>query len=358
MIMKNTLMLGFCGVGLLFAAGCASAPDATFDARQPAAAKSPAMTAEARRQLDPLLLKPPTTPFTLGPGDVIDVEILSDAASRSQLAVGPDGKVYFNLLPGLDVTGLTTGEAKALFEKELGKYVSSAQVAVSLRSVGSKHVWLLGRLSKPGIYAMNGQVTLLEAVAQAGGTLQSTSLSDATEDLADLRRSFVMRNGELLPVDFGKLFRESDMTQNIYLQADDLVYFPAMTAKEIYVLGAVKTSRAVPYKENMTIISALAASGGLLADSYPTHVAIVRGSLTQPQVAIVDYKAIIKGQATDVVLEPRDIVYVPDSPYKTVNKYIDMILHTFVGTVAANEGIRAIDPNAGNVGINVPVGSK
>lgn len=356
--MKNTLMIGLCGVGLLFAAGCRTAPSATFDAREPVASKGLATTVDARRQLDPMLLKPPTTPFTLGPGDVIDVEILGDAASHSQLSVGPDGKVYFNLLPGLDVTGLTTGEAKALFEKELTKYVSTAQVSVSLRSVGSKHVWLLGRLAKPGIYAMNGQVTLLEAVAQAGGTLQSTSVSDATEELADLRRSFVMRNGELLPVDFGKLFRESDMRQNIYLQADDLVYFPAAGAKEVYVIGAVKTSRAVPFKENMTIISALAASGGMLADAYPTHVAIVRGSLTEPQVAIVDYKDIVKGKATDVLLEPRDIIYVPDSPYKTVNKYIDMILHTFVGTVAANEGVRAIDPNAGTIGINVPVGTK
>lgn len=358
MIMKKTLIFGICGIGLLLAAGCRTAPKPTFDARQPDAGKALATTTETRRQLDPLLLKPPTTAFTLGPGDVIDVEILGDANSRSQLSVGPDGKVYFNLLPGLDVTGLTTAETKALFEKELTKYVSSAQVAVSLRSVGSKHIWLLGRLAKPGIYSMNGQVTLLEAVAQAGGTLQSSSLSDTTEDLADLRRSFVVRDGELLPVDFAKLFRESDMTQNIYLQPDDLVYFPAMTAKEVYVLGAVKISRAVPFKENMTIVSALAASGGMLGTAYPTHIAIVRGSLTQPQVAIVDYKEILKGKATDVLLEPRDIVFVPDSPYKTVNKYIDMILHTFVGTVAANEGVRAIDPNAGSVGINVPVGTK
>ena len=356
--MKNTFILGLCGVGLLFAAGCRTAPTATFDARDPMAAKGAVTTADARRQLDPLLLKPPTAPFTLGPGDVIDVEIMGDAASRTQLSVGPDGKVYFNLLPGLDVTGLTTGEAKALFEKELTKYVSTAQVSVSLRSVGSKHVWLLGRLAKPGIYAMNGQVTLLEAVAQAGGTLQSSSVSDATEELADLRRSFVMRNGEMLPVDFGRLFRESDMRQNIYLQADDLVYFPSAGAKEVYVIGAVKTSRAVPFKENMTIVSALAATGGMLADAHPTHVAIVRGSLTEPQVAIVDYNAIVKGKATDVLLEPRDIIYIPDSPYKTVNKYIDMILHTFVGTVAANEGVRAIDPNAGSIGINVPVGTK
>jgi protein involved in polysaccharide export with SLBB domain len=148
------------------------------------------------------------------------------------------------------------------------------------------------------------------------------------------------------------------MRQNIYLRPDDFIYVPSAAAQEIFVIGAVKMARSVPYKGDMTLVSALAGVGGLLGTAYPTHIAIVRGSLAQPQVAIVDYEAILKGQATDVLLQPRDIVYVPDSPYKMLNKYVDMILFTFVGTVAANEGVRAIDPNAGTIGINVPVGSK
>lgn len=355
MIMKNTLLLGLCGAALLFAAGCATAPQATFDARTPSVAAS---TVASPRALDPALLQPSTDAFTLGPGDTIEIEILGDATSRSQLAVGPDGKVYFSLLPGLNVSGLTTTQAKALFEKELEKFISSAQVSVTLRNVGSKQVWLLGRLAKPGIYALKGQVTLLEAMAQAGGTLQSVALTDTSEELADLRHSFVMRDGQLLPVDFQRLLRESDMRQNIYLRPDDFIYVPSAAAQEIFVIGAVKMARSVPYKGDMTLVSALAGVGGLLGTAYPTHIAIVRGSLTQPQVAIVDYEAILKGQATDVLLQPRDIVYVPDSPYKMLNKYVDMILFTFVGTVAANEGVRAIDPNAGTIGINVPVGSK
>jgi protein involved in polysaccharide export with SLBB domain len=70
----------------------------------------------------------------------------------------------------------------------------------------------------------------------------------------------------------------------------------------------------------------------------------------------VDFQAIVKGRSPDVRLEPGDIVYVPNSPYTNLKRYINMAVATFVSTVAANEGIRAA---GGNIGINVsvPVGT-
>src|SRR6267378_1419652 len=123
---------------------------------------------------------------------------------RPATVVGPDGKIYFNLLPGLDVWGLTLAQTRELLEKELGKYLSQPQIGVALRSVASQHVWLLGRLNRPGIYPMTGPTTLLEAIALAGGTSRSLS-QVTTEELADLRHSFVVREGQFLPVNFYRL---------------------------------------------------------------------------------------------------------------------------------------------------------
>jgi hypothetical protein len=83
-------------------------------------------------------------------------------------------------------------------------------------------------------------------------------------------------------------------------------------------------------------------------------VAVLRGSLTAPEVRIVDLQAIVKGRAADVRLEPGDIVYVPNSPYTNLKRYINMAITTFVSTVAANEGIRAAGGNLG-IGVSVPV---
>jgi polysaccharide biosynthesis/export protein len=294
----------------------------------------------------------------LGPGDRIEVEILGEAASRTELTIGPDGKVYFHMLPGLDVSGLTLQAARLRLEKALGEYLRDPQVAVNLREVQSKHVWLMGRVGQPGLYPLTGPMTLVEALTLAGGTSQSASL-ETTEELADLRHSFVVRQGEMLPVDFERLLRQGDMAQNIYLRPDDFIFVPSSLSKEIFVLGAVRSPTAVPYRNNLTLVAAIASTGGLIPRvSHGAQVAIVRGSLSQPVVSVVDVAAILKGTAPDVVLEPRDIVYVPNSPYKTLNRYVDMILNTFVGTIAANEGIRAIDPSGVGVGINVPVGGK
>ena len=320
-----------------------------------------------KASLTPEMLKPASIPFTLGPGDSIEIEIIGNPASRTITPVGLDGKIYYNLLPGLDVWGLTLDETRALLEKELAKYVTNPQVGLTLRIVGSKYVWVLGRLNRPGIYPLNGSMTLLESLALAGGTAHSPS-QVTSQELADLRHSFVVRQGQFLPVDFYRLLHSGDMTQNIYLQPDDFVYVPSTLANEVYVLGAVKVPRAVPYQEPMSLISAIAGSDGpdqlqwiqasdngpFMKDAYLSHVAIIRGSLAEPQISVVDCKAIMKGRAPDVRLEPGDIIYVPNSPYTTVKRYVNLIVNTFVTTIAANEGIRAAGQNVG-VNVAVPV---
>ena len=369
--MKNALALCSTGLWLALLAGCAS-PGPQSAARYTFSEPATNLSAVTlTNELNPDLLRPGDSFFTLGPGDSLEIEIVGNSASRAVTFVGPDGKIYFHLLPGLDVWGLTLAQTRALLEKELAKFLTGPQVAVTLRAVGSKYVWLLGRLIKPGVYPLTGPITLLESVALAGGTARSISQS-STEDLADLRHSFVMRQGQLLPVNFERLLRDGDTSQNIFLQPDDFVYVPSTLAQEVYVLGAVRFPRAVPYTEQTTLVSAIAGgngpvkfallsgvdSGPMTPDAYLSHVAIVRGSLAEPQVAVVDYNAVIKGQAPDVRLEPGDIVYVPNSPYTTLKRYFNLIANTFITTVAANEGIRAGGGKVGGVGVSVPIGGK
>jgi polysaccharide biosynthesis/export protein len=82
----------------------------------------------------------------------------------------------------------------------------------------------------------------------------------------------------------------------------------------------------------------------------------VRGSLSDPQIAIVDFGEITRGRAPDVPLEPRDIVYVPFSPYRVLARYLDVVLNTFVRAVAINEGARAVRRDAVPVGVGIPIG--
>jgi polysaccharide biosynthesis/export protein len=348
----------------LFAAGCHK-KGPPFNPRMPAGVLP---TTSVTNVVSADLLKPAAAPFRLGPGDKLEIEFLGDINSKTLTTVGPDGKIYFHFLPGLDVWGLTIAEVKSAIDKEMGKFIINPAeippVGVTLRAVESKRVWLLGRFQTPGVYAMASPMRLLEAIALAGGTVslagnQQSNFAYTSEDLADLRRAFIVRKGKLLPVDFYKLLKQGDLTQNIYLESDDFIYMPPATARNVYVLGAVAQPKAVLYNDEMTLVSAIANALGTIQDAYVHHVAIVRGSLSNPQIAIVDYKDVLHGKAENVRLEPQDIVYVPFSPYRYISKYLNIILDTFVSSVAINEGARAaVKEERAPAGIFIPIGSR
>jgi protein involved in polysaccharide export with SLBB domain len=322
--------------------------------------------------LDPALLQRPNTEYRLGPGDVLEIEIVGDLTTRTRTVVGPDGKVYFNMLPGVDVWGLTIAQARGKMVQEMQRYIREEQpISITLRSAESQKIWVLGRLNKPGAYSLAGPMTLLEAISEAGGPAPATTFANrggaggaaamtatsaATDEAGDLGRAFVLRNGQLLRVNFERLLRDGDMAHNIYLQPGDFVYLPSATVGAVHVLGAVNNPRAVEFTNRLTLVQAVAQAGGtLIREAFPSQVAVVRGSLNQPKVAIVDMNAILSGNAADIVLEPQDIVYVPHSPYRVLTRYLDTILTTFVRVVGVNEGARAVSDRAAPTGVSVPL---
>src|SRR6266496_1425318 len=86
-------------------------------------ASPPPMTAEVTNQLNPDWLRAPTNFFTIGPGDHLEIELLGEPGTRASTVVGPDGKIYYHLLPGVDVWGLTLAQAKERLEREMLSFV-------------------------------------------------------------------------------------------------------------------------------------------------------------------------------------------------------------------------------------------
>jgi polysaccharide export outer membrane protein len=350
-------------------AGCSSTARRAAKGHAIPANFTPAVAADVP-PVDPGLLQRPNFEYRLGPGDVLDIEVLGDVNTQATSVVGPDGKIYFYLLPGIDVWGLTLANARERIVQEMQKLVREQQpVSLTLRKTENQRIWLLGRLNKPGIYSMAGPMTLLEALSEAGGPAPAgafasmtgpigvSSSRGAADEAADLSRAFIIREGRMLRVDFNRLLREGDMSQNVYLQPNDFVYLPSATIGNVHVLGAVESPRALDFVPQLTLAQAVSQAGGTLRRyAHLTQVAIVRGSLAQPQVAVVDLTAILGGQAPDVALQPQDIVFVPHTPYRVLTRYVDLILDTFVRTVGVNEGARAVDGRAQPLGVTVPLG--
>jgi polysaccharide export outer membrane protein len=338
--------------GLVCTMGCRTKGPA-FDPRYSTAPPSFAAVTLSNR-LDPAWLRPATNAYRLGPGDVIEIEIMGDAQARAAATVGPDGKIYYSLLPGLSAWGLTLSETSDVLKSEMAKFIrATPEPAVVLRSVASKRFSVMGAVPNPGVYTLAAPMTLLEAISLAGGV---PTASGTTDDAIDFSKSFILRDGQFLPVDLERLLKRGDLTQNVYVEAGDLVFLRPVSVPTIYVFGAVNSPNILPFNRNRTLATTIITAGGLQKYAQRTHVAIVRGGLTQPHIADVNYHAIVTGEAPDVPLEPGDIVYVPLSPFRFVYQLAEEVVNQFVRTIAVNEGRNLVDPAKRPVDISSPFG--
>jgi polysaccharide export outer membrane protein len=328
-----------------------------FDAREASTSTSPDFSQTQRQEpIHPEWLKPSDKAYSLGPGDKVEIEIIGETGTRADTFITPDSKLYFDLLPGIDVKGKSAKQVREEMEKLLTRYYKQPQVSLTLKEVSSQRVWVLGRVNAPGIYPLSRPLRVLDAVTQAGG-LFTSRFTGTTEELADLSHSFLMRGGKMLPVDFQKLIREGDLAQNIYLEPDDFIYLPSSLTNEVYVLGAVTEPRPVGFMNEMNLITALGRGLGMRPEADLTHVTIVRGSLTEPKIATVNARDIIQGKATNVRLEPGDIVYIPGSGSMSPGGFLHDAVNTFTRLVAANEGNAAGAAHASPIGLNLNIGS-
>lgn len=303
----------------------------------------------------PEWLRPPTDPYRLGAGDRLEIEMMEFPETRQMCMVLPDGTLYFHTLSGLKVNGLSLEELRPAMEKALAQDYRNPRVSIILRAATNRKIWIMGRCKRPGVYPLEGPTTVLEALGRAGGFEVARSLGDS-EEIVDLQHSFLIRNGQFVPIDFNRLVREGDAGENIYLQDNDYIYLPAGSGARAYVLGAVNQPRVVDFREHMTLSAAISNAGGFARGAYPQRVMLVRDSLTNPQVAVINMKDIAQGKATDVALEPKDIIWVPNSPFERLEGYLGQVVSTFARTIAVNEGARVATPSAQPVGVNLNIG--
>jgi protein involved in polysaccharide export with SLBB domain len=226
--------------------------------------------------------------------------------------------------------GLTVDEFRDRLNQELGRFRRAPQAFVVPVAYNSKKYFVLGKVSQRGAFPLNRPMTLVEAVAQAGGMETGLAADRSMIELADLSQSFVMRNNQRVPVDFEKLFAQGDLSQNIPLEPNDYIYFPAAGEKMVYVLGAVGTPGAYVYNTATGALGAISARGGFSDRAWKKKVLVVRGGLGRPETFELDATAVLTAQAPDLKLQPKDIVYVSERPWIRAEDLLEAAANAFV----------------------------
>ncbi len=245
--------------------------------------------------------------YVIGTADVIAISVLDNKDLDTVASVTPGGKVAVPLVGDIQAAGLTVSELTDQLTREFAKKVKSPQVTVSLREVNSYRIYFLGRVGKPGILNSKSEVTLLQALSMAGGI----------QDGADLTQAYVARGTERVPVDFIKLLRNGDLSQNITLNPDDTVVIPENPQNVIYVMGEVKTPGMLPFvkERDWTALKAVVFVGGFTQYASKGKSYLIRegggGKTTIP----IDFNDLMRNPEAgkDIPLIPGDILVVPQS---------------------------------------------
>jgi len=283
--------------------------------------------------------------MTLGAGDVLNVSLFeTPGTERLDMPIGPDGRITFLQARDVQAAGLTVDELRAKLDEALGKFYQNPKTIVVPVNFHSKKYIVLGSVAAAGVYTFDRPLTVIEAIARAGG-LQTGMYNDHTVELADLQHSFMVRNGQRVSVDFERLFQHGELAHNVAMEPGDYLYFASASANEVYVLGEVVAPGVVAFSPKPTVLNVIAARGGYTDRAYKGRVLVVRGSLEHPQTFVVDSRAILAGKEPDFRLEPRDIVYVSMNPWKVGGEILDVALRGFVQAFA----VEATTLKVGNI---------
>lgn len=169
----------------------------------------------------PLFAEEEKTPaYVIGKGDVLEIITWKEPDFSREVPVRMDGKISFPLLEDIQAAGKTTGEVQEEVRSRLEKYVTHPIVAVSVKVQGSQKFYIVGEVENPGEYPIEKDLTVLQALALAGGF---TEWASKKEILVIRNEDGVNRK---MMVNYEEIAKGRKLNQNIRLQADDIIVIP------------------------------------------------------------------------------------------------------------------------------------
>jgi polysaccharide biosynthesis/export protein len=172
--------------GFALAAGPASAqapapaPTATAPATAPVPAPGPAPTGSAAPAPRTAAAAPTTAParaanaanqpeYRIGSGDKLQINVYKETDLTQALQVRPDGRITLPLVGDVAAAGQTPMQLQRKLAESLREFVSNPVVTVMVTEVADRVVYVMGEVNTPGSVPLKGPMTVLQALAVAGG---------------------------------------------------------------------------------------------------------------------------------------------------------------------------------------------
>ncbi|MFQ5772214.1 MAG: polysaccharide biosynthesis/export family protein, partial [bacterium] len=116
------------------------------------------------------------TEYRLGFGDVIEIKFFRNSQFNESVMVRPDGRISLQKVGEVRVTGMTPSQLDSIITEAYAAFVLEPEVTVIVRQFGGYQVYVLGEVNAPGGYPIQRNMTILQALAAAGGAKISSKL--------------------------------------------------------------------------------------------------------------------------------------------------------------------------------------
>jgi polysaccharide export outer membrane protein len=157
--------------------------------------------------------------YRIGPEDMLRISVWkNEAMSSASVLVRPDGMISLPLLNDVKANGLTALELRDVLTEKLKEFVPNPEVSVIVSDIRSLKVSVMGEVARPGRFELRSWVTVLDALALAGGFTQYASRSSIAilrADGATMKR---------IPFNYNKV--ADGQQENFYLRQGDIVLVP------------------------------------------------------------------------------------------------------------------------------------
>ncbi len=282
----------------------------------PAAQNAP----QPAQQLPPDTVRPN---YVLGPNDQILIRAPeAEEIDNRPFRIDGDGNINLPLVGRIHAAGMSLQELEADLVKRLREYIREPQVFVTVVQFRSEPVFFVGLFTKPGVYPLQGNRTLIEMLAAVGGLQANASRYikiTRHEEYGPIPLPEAIVDPEkkisTVEISIGSLQQNMNPAENILLQPYDQIQVgraePVFVNGEVSKVGGVELGE----RDSISILQVLSQSGGFSRDAKKGEVRILRPVLgtNRRYVIKVDVAELFDGKGLDVPLLPGDIVYVPRS---------------------------------------------
>lgn len=163
---------------------------------------------------------PPADTYHIEPGDVLEISVWQEEDMAKTVIVRPDGGLSFPLVGNVQASGKSIEALETEVTEKLKKYIPDPVVSVAVNELAGNKVYVIGKVNRPGVFAVSRNVDVVQALAMAGGM----STYAAANKIRILRREGDKQTATAFS--YGDIEKGEDLGQNIILKAGDVVLVP------------------------------------------------------------------------------------------------------------------------------------